>query len=187
MSIAIMAGVMMAAMLILMPGVLLSTIARAGEAATRQMAWFIFVLLMLPGLIVFFTGGPTTSTASILVVNLVSLSAGVYLGLRSARREAARLVRSAEQMSTWGKSNFARLDVNGDGLVCALDLANFSKNIGTAQEDLEMASRLSYMLNDLGHSAENGNASKMQSPRVASLEDFVQYGTKKRQLFPSWI
>lgn len=181
-------ALMMVGMLVFMPSVLLSTVARAGEAATRQMAWFIFVLLLLPGVIVFFTSGPSPTTVSIVLVNVTSLALGVWLGLRAAAKSVQSLMRDAEQMSAWGTANFARLDVNGDGVVCALDLTRFSKTIGLPREDLEMASRLSYMLDDVGHQVESGGKSgQVRTPKVASAQDFAQYAKKKRQLYPTWV
>lgn len=188
MSLTIMVGLVMGLMLAFMPGVLLTTIARAGEAAVRQMAWFIFILLMMPGVIVFFTSGPSTTTVSILLLNFVSLAVGIWLGLKASAKSVQSLVRDAAQMSAWGSANFARLDVNGDGVVCALDVTRFSKTIGLPREDLEMASRLSYMLDDVGHQEESGGKSgQVRTPKVASAQDFAQYEKKKRQLFPTWV
>ncbi|MBS1993426.1 MAG: hypothetical protein JSS83_23075 [Cyanobacteria bacterium SZAS LIN-3] len=184
--------------------VMLSLVGLAGkepaDAITRVLS-VIFGLVVL--IMVFVSRGDPLLLLQAGAV-FAGLGLGVYSGRRSVRKQIAQKLCDALWLSQWGEANFHRLDQNGDGVVCTLDLARFCAGLyGAAatgspqslEKDRRMAAQIGAAFADIGHDAvadileQNPDARPfpVARPKVISQQDIGGYHAKLHARWEGWL
>ena len=134
-----------------------------------------------------------------LIIQIACIMLGLRLGFRSAyknaRRAAAAELAVLTEMTGWAQANFARLDVNGDTVICALDLAHFSVQDDLTDADRKHLAKLSRSVDDIGHEAVSRSLQNNPAavafipfiPKVVSETDLAVFIDRKKALWAGWL
>lgn len=187
------ANLMMGAMMGGVSWVMASLTYEMGKVAHDAMWRFLYIVFGVFALGAIFLSHFDPGASSLGVTVVCSLLLGRRLSERSARSQAARRMNEVRQISEWGAANFTRLDVGGDGVVCAYDLYRFAGGVVSA-EDQKQAQNLAAALADISRSvngfaapAATTGAQPMVSPAVVSREDLLAYPAKKASIWAGWL
>jgi hypothetical protein len=164
-----------------------------GKASHDGMWRFLYIVFGIFSLGAIFLSHLDPGASSLGVTVFCGLLLGRRLSERSARSHTARRMNEVRHISEWGSANFTRLDVGGDGVVCAYDLYRFAGAVVSA-EDQQQARNLAAALADISRSV-NGSAAQaattgqplMAAPVVVSREDLLAYPAKKASIWAGWL
>jgi hypothetical protein len=194
------ASLLFGAFMFYMGNVMVSMIGLASKQVADGLCKTLFVIFGAVGCLVFTVSACGSKEAGLAVfVEMACVLAGLALGFRHAyvntRRAIGDEMRTLTAMTEWATLNFVRLDLNGDGQICALDMANFSATADLSALDCEMVAKLSGSLNDIGHDlvvrAPQPNSASGSVfpaiPKVISLTDLESYVERKTALWSGWL
>lgn len=171
-------------------GSMLYELGKVSHDAMWRLLYIVFGIFSLGAI---FLSHLDPGASSLGVTVFCSLLLGRRLSERSARSHTARRMNEVRHISEWGSANFARLDVGGDGVVCAYDLYRFAGAVA-ADDDRQQAQILAAALADISRSV-NGSATPaattgpvlMAAPAVVSREDLLAYPAKKASIWAGWL
>jgi len=183
-------SLMVGLMVWMVTSLMISIVGLSGKDVSKRLLLVLSFVLGVPSLIFLIIFPPQAILLFELAMVLIGLSLGYWTGCKAARKDWRERIARAEAVGQWGATNFARLDQNGDQLLCTLDLARFVASADSTPEDRQMAGKISSLFADIGHPAVSetvkaGNALPTR-PVVISKEDFQTYLDRKKVLAKSW-